>query len=144
MDVDSLKAELEKHLANNPDEHAPHGFRDRFNTLLEQYQSEDGAVPKPILEQELQQIRNEAEAAAKAAGTEPADDLQPAPDAAPAPRADAVATPPAPAEQPAAPDYATPSDASVDQPSSGFGAGAIALIVIIVVALAAAYYFFRR
>jgi hypothetical protein len=133
MDVDSLKAELEKHLAKNPDEHAPHGFRDRFNTLVEQYQSEGDSIPKPVLEQELQQIRNEAEAAAKAAGTEPADDL------ASAPRSDVVAAPPAPSAP-----VEAPADEPADTPSSGLGMGTILILVAVIVVLAGAYYFFRR
>ena len=141
MDVDSLKAELEKHLAKNPDEHAPHGFRDRFNTLVEQYQAEGESIPKPVIEQELQQIRNEAEAAAKAAGTEPADDL------AAAPRSDVVAAPPAPSapvETPVSAPAGAPADEPADAPSSGFGMGTILIVVAIIVVLAGAYYFFRR
>src|SRR5436305_6928700 len=70
MDVDSLRNELEKHLAHNPDAQAPHGFRDRFNMAVEQYQAGGEGLPTAALEAELQQIRAEAEAAAKAAGTE--------------------------------------------------------------------------
>ena len=64
MDVDSLRTELEKHLARNPDEHAPHGFRDRFNAFAEQYQAEEGEEPRAVIEQELHRVRAEAETAA--------------------------------------------------------------------------------
>jgi hypothetical protein len=140
MDVDSLKAELEKHLAKNPDENAPHGFRDRFNTLVEQYQAEGGSIPKATLEQELQQIRNEAEAAANAAGTESAGDP------APAPRAEAPAepAPPPPAEAvPSAP-VSAPVNASADPAPSGAMPRMLIALVIGVIVLAAAWYFFRR
>jgi hypothetical protein len=66
MDVDGLRKELEEHLKANPDENAPSGFRDRFESALEQMASDDG-IPDEIWEAQLQRIRNEAEAAAKSA-----------------------------------------------------------------------------
>ena len=62
MDVDSLRNELEKHLAHNPDADAPQGFRARFDMAVEQYQGDGGGMTKEALETELQQIRTEAEA----------------------------------------------------------------------------------
>ncbi|HMJ93738.1 MAG TPA: hypothetical protein VK472_06540 [Allosphingosinicella sp.] len=62
MDVDGLRKELEEHLKENPDKNAPSGFRDRFDTVLEQMAAEDG-VPDDVWEGQLQRIRNEAEAA---------------------------------------------------------------------------------
>ena len=134
MDVDSLKAELEKHLAKNPDEHAPHGFRDRFNTLVEQYQSEGDCIPKPYWSSELQQIRNEAEAAAKAAGTEPADDP------ADAPRSDVVAAPRQRAGRPRQRQRARPTNRPMRH-RPAWESGAILVIVAIVVVLAARLLF---
>jgi len=129
MDVDSLKAELEKHLANIPDEHAPHGFRDRFDTLAEQYQAEGGDVPKSVLETELGQIRAEAEAAANAAAMPGSE--------APPPRAEAVEAPAAPSEPAGAPAQEPVAPPPAAGPRLAFA------IVLIIVVLAATYYFFR-
>jgi hypothetical protein len=129
MDVDSLKAELEEHLAKNPDADAPHGFRDRFQSLTEQYQAEGGEIPKSVWEGELQRVRNEAEAAWKCA--------DPSHDHGPAARAEARETPAAPASDARA-------DETVNPPVAGFMQRyGIALIVAVVV-LAGAWYFFRR
>lgn len=62
MDVDGLRKELEEHLAKNPDANAPSGFRDRFDSALEQMAGEDG-IPDSKWEAQLQRIRDEAEAA---------------------------------------------------------------------------------
>jgi len=133
MDVDSLKAELEEHLAKNPDEHAPHGFRDRFNIVVEQYQAAESDVPKAVLETQLQQIRADAEAAWKCC------DAPHAPD-----EPHRVET----AERPAVPAPGDPISARVDEHVNPATPGFIqryglALIVAVVV-LGAAYYFFRR
>ena len=66
MDVDALRKELEEHLGKNPDENAPSGFRDRFESVLEQMRADDG-VPDEAWNAQLQRIRDEAEAAAKCA-----------------------------------------------------------------------------
>jgi len=68
MDVETLRAELEKHLEKNPHEDAPGGFRDRFEAAAELLQAGDTEIPKSELEENLQQICDEAEAAAKAGG----------------------------------------------------------------------------
>jgi hypothetical protein len=130
MDVDSLKTELEKHLARNPDEHAPHGFRDRFSMLVEQYQADGGEIPKSVLETELQQIRNEAEAAANCVEH---------PLAEPAPRAEAPVKPAAPSEL-----IGAPADEQANPPAPGFAQRYGLALVVAVVVLAAAWYFFRR
>ncbi|HEY5721383.1 MAG TPA: hypothetical protein VIT45_03585 [Allosphingosinicella sp.] len=64
MDVDALRKELEEHLKKNPDEHAPSGFRDRFESVLEQLGGDDG-IPDEAWVAQLHRIRDEAEAAAK-------------------------------------------------------------------------------
>jgi hypothetical protein len=141
MDVDSLKAELEKHLAHNPDAQAPHGFRDRFDILAEQYKADEGDVSKSALETELQQIRNEAEAAANCAGEQPR--------AEPPPRVLEVEKPAPPEERvsetvDARVNPAETVNANVEPPASGFIARYGIALVTAVVVLAAAYYFFRR
>jgi hypothetical protein len=131
MDVDALRAELEKHLANNPDEEAPHGFRDRFDALLEQYQAaEGGSVHKAVLEQQLQQVRAEAEAAVRAAASPPAE-------AAPA-RVEPPVKPVPPFER-----SHEPADEHLAPPGSGLLRNTVTLVAAVAV-LAAAYYFFRR
>jgi hypothetical protein len=132
MDVDSLRTELEKHLAKNPDAHAPHGFRDRFETAAQQYQADEETIPKAALEAELQQIRTEAEAAANAAGMR---------DEAPAaaePRAEAEPARPTPdpVERAAEP-------AQIGPPASNAMSYGIAIVVAVIV-IAGAWYFFRR
>ena len=67
MDVDALRKELEEHLAKNPDTSAPSGFRDRFDSALEQMAGNDG-IPDSAWEAQLQRIRDEAEAAHKCLG----------------------------------------------------------------------------
>lgn len=62
MDVDSLRKELEEHLKKNPDKSAPSGFRDRFDSALEQMAADDG-VPDETWEAQLERITAEAEAA---------------------------------------------------------------------------------
>lgn len=131
MDVDSLKAELEEHLAKNPDEHAPGGFRDRFDTLVEQYKDEGDDVPKSAMETELQQILDEAEAAWNAAASPRAET--------PPPRAEPVERPAAPGD----PIRAT-IDAHVNPPEPGFMMRYGLALIIALVVLAGAYYFFRR
>jgi hypothetical protein len=147
MDVDSLRNELEKHLANNPDAHAPHGFRDRFNIAVEQYEAGGEGIPKEALEAELQQIRVEAEAAARAAGTEGDAPAQPHAEAV----QDAVVAPEAPAEPiavaPAAPVVASspaPSADHGDPAPGGFARYGVPLIVALIVMAAAWYFFFRH
>lgn len=66
MDVDALRKELEEHLGKNPDDNAPSGFRDRFETVLEQKRADDG-VPDEVWDAQLRRIRDEAEVAAKCA-----------------------------------------------------------------------------
>ena len=148
MDVDSLRNELEQHLANNPDPDAPHGFRARFNMAAEQYAAGDAGIPKEALEAELQQIRNEAEAAAKDAGTE-------SDEPAAQPHADAVQEPVAAPEPPAEPVVVAPAAPVVAPPAApaadhgdpapgGFGRYGVALVVAVVVIAAAWYFFFRH
>lgn len=139
MDVEALKNELEHHLSRNTDEHAPHGFRDRFGILLEQYQAEEGDLPKAAIEAELQQIRAEAEAAG---------DCCERPGAEAAPRAEEAVDRPAP---PSPEPVDRPAAAAPDQPAEsaepaepGFMARYGLALIIIVVALGAAWYFFRR
>ena len=62
MDVDGLRQELEEHLKKNPDESAPSGFRDRFESVLEQMKADDG-ITDDEWHAQLQRIRDEAEAA---------------------------------------------------------------------------------
>ena len=62
MDVDALRKELEEHLEKNPDQDAPSGFRDRFESALEQMDADDG-ISDEQREAELQRIRDEAKAA---------------------------------------------------------------------------------
>ena len=62
MDVDGLRKELEEHLKKNPDESAPSGFRDRFESILEQMKADDG-ITDDEWHVQLQRIRDEAEAA---------------------------------------------------------------------------------
>ena len=147
MDVESLRNELEKHLAHNPDADAPRGFRDRFNMAVEQYQAGGEGIPTQALEAELEQIRIEAEAAAKAAGAEsdePA--LQPRTEAvqeavvAPAPPAEPVVVAPVAPTPPA-----RPAVAPVDPAPGGFVQRyGVALVVALIVIAAAWYFFFRR
>ncbi len=66
MDVESLRSELERHLADNPHKDAPDGFRDRFNEVARQHASGDGDLAPSVHEAQLQQICKEAEAAAAA------------------------------------------------------------------------------
>jgi hypothetical protein len=67
MDVDSLRKELEEHLKNNPDDHAPNGFRDRFEETAEDLAAADSDESRAELEAQLRQIRVEAEMAVKCA-----------------------------------------------------------------------------
>jgi hypothetical protein len=67
MDVDGLRKELEEHLAKNPDPSAPSGFRDRFDSAVEQMAGNDG-IPDSAWEAQLQRIRDEAEAAHQCLG----------------------------------------------------------------------------
>ena len=66
MDVESLRSELERHLGNNPDKDAPDGFRDRFQGIVDEFESGNDHVPSEVRETQLQQICKEAEAAAAA------------------------------------------------------------------------------
>ena len=68
MDIDGLRNELEELLKMNPDQDAPQGFRDRFEAAVTRKSVEGDGIPVESQEAELQQIRDEAEAAAKAAG----------------------------------------------------------------------------
>ncbi|MBV9882873.1 MAG: hypothetical protein JO276_07695 [Sphingomonadaceae bacterium] len=140
MDVDSLKTELEKHLAKNPDAHAPHGFRDRFETAVEQYQSGADQIPKAEREAELQRICAEAEAAANAAGVTEAAPAEPA-------QRVAIETRPEPELRPAASDpVRTEVDPVVNPPAPEGGSGlryGVAILIAAVV-LAGAYCFFRH
>ena len=138
MDIDSLRAELEQHLAKNPDPDAPEGFRARFETLVQQYQAADDDVPKPQMEGMLQQIRDEAEAAWCCVEHGREEHAPPkAPD--PGPRAEPAGKPTPlgdPVTERAAPQM-TPSEAGFLQ---RYG---LALAIGLVV-LAGAYYFYRR
>jgi hypothetical protein len=139
MDVDSLKTELEKQLARNPDPDAPHGFRGRFESAAEQYHSDADQIPKAAREAELQRICAEAEAAANAAG------LTEAAPAAPAQRVQ-VETRPEPKVRPAAADPVQVEAAPlVNPPTEGGGPVRYGVAILIAaVAFAGAYYFFRR
>ena len=130
MDVGTLRAELEKHLEKNPHEDAPGGFRDRFEAAAELLQAGDTEIPKSALEEELQQIHDEAAAAAKAGEASSG-------------RGEAVAPPRAdpPPPRAAAPDDPRPPAAEADARAGfpalwlGIGAG--------LVALALGYFYFR-
>lgn len=132
MDVDSLRAELEQHLEKNPHPDAPDGFRDRFETVAEQLAAADGDFPKSVLEGQLQQIWNEAEAAANAADAKPAAMPKAA---APAARPKAAA-PPAPAADSGGDDAAS-TPAQGGQQRTAIVAGLVAA------ALVAAFFYFR-
>ena len=79
MDVAALRNELEQHLANNPHPQAPCGFRDRFDAVVEELESDDDDLPRADLEAWLLRIRDEAKAAAAAddAGDASASDTPP-------------------------------------------------------------------
>lgn len=134
MDVDSLRAELETHLAKNPDADAPGGFRDRFETLVEQYQAADDDVPKPEMEAMLQQIRAEAEAAWSCMEHGRGED---APPRAEEPRAEPANRPTPPGDP-----VSERLDPQVIQP--GFIQRYGLVLVVAVVALGGAWYFFGR
>jgi hypothetical protein len=115
MDVDTLRNELEEHLKNNPDEHAPSGFRDRFEATVEDIEAAESEECRAELEAQLRQIRVEAEVAVKCAcgeGEEAGD--APAPTAS---RDEEVA------EAPAA---EAPPEAAVDEPAAMAGPPAVA------------------
>jgi cell division septation protein DedD len=130
MDVDSLRAELEAQVAKIPHQDAPDGFRDRFDHVAECLKSGEGDCPQSALEAQLQQIRDEAEAAAKAGAAEAAggEEDRAAPMSAPqsAPKS---APAPAPRQEP------EPEPASFQR--YGIAAG------IVVVLLVAAYFYLR-
>jgi len=135
MDVDSLKAELEEHLKKNPHPDAPGGFRDRFDAFVEQHAEDAEDFPKAYVEEQLQRIRDEAEAAWNAAEAEAGD----------APRVGARGAPAA------APSVGAPSAPAADGGGAGDAAGAspgflqqygIALVAALIV-LAIAYFYFR-
>ena len=132
MDVDTLRAELEEHLAKNPDDLAPGGFRDRFETLVEQYKANDGDPTKAEIEAALQQIRSEAEAAWTCCAT-------PEGREAPPPRAEPVERPTSPGD---------PVSIPVEEVGNPAESGRIRLLgvplLIFVVVLAGAYYFYQR
>jgi hypothetical protein len=137
MDVDSLRAELETQLAKNPDPDAPDGFRDRFETLVEQYKDADDDVPKPQMEAMLQQVRAEAEAAWCCVEHARGEDAPPYVPEAP-PRAEPAVKPTSPG------DPVERVDAQIEPAEAGFvqryGIG----LVVAVIVLVGAYYFFRR
>jgi hypothetical protein len=137
MDIDSLRAELETHLAKNPDADAPDGFRDRFETLVEQYQAPDDDIPKPQMEAMLQQIRIEAEAAWCCVEHARGEDAPPHAQE-PPPRAEPVNKPPHPG------DPVSERAHQVSQPEPGFMQRYGIALVVAVVVLGLAYYFFRR
>jgi hypothetical protein len=138
MDIDSLRAELETHLAKNPDPDAPGGFRSRFETLVEQYNAPDDDVPKPQMEAMLQQVRADAEAAWCCVEHARGEDAPPhAPE--PPPRAEPADRPTPPGDpviERAHPDLNVPGAGFVQR----YGIG----LVVVVVVLGAAYYFFGR
>ena len=148
MDVEGLKAALEEHLKHNPDEHAPQGFRDRFDSVVEELKSGDTDFEEAELHAQLEQIRKEAEGAVhahNADGSEIGD---------PGIGSDRPADPPRD-ERPAPedPDVGDPAIGGTDagvpprmadaEPAGGalqrFGFP----LLVIVVLLAAAYFFFR-
>ena len=105
MDVESLRSELEQHLGNNPDKDAPDGFRDRFEAIVDEFESGNDNIPREVRETQLQQICREAEAAAAAGRQDMAGDTESRPpdrrpdndapgdrviDAAPAPSGDTL------------------------------------------------------
>lgn len=150
MDVDSLRAELEQHLDRNAHPDAPDGFRDRFDHVAEQIGAGEGDSPKSVLEGQLQQIRNEAEAAANAGDAKPpakppagprvrAPAAKPKVGAPPAPDAarvggEKVVTAPAPTAGRGGDDAA---------PSPGFLQSYGIVLVLIVAVLAAGFFYFR-
>jgi hypothetical protein len=138
MDVDSLRAELEAQLAKNPDPDAPGGFRDRFDTLVEQYKAQDDDVPKPQMEAMLQQIRTEAEAAWCCAEHARGEDAPPHVPQVP-PRAEA-----APRPDPAGPVISEKVQPQVSRPEAGFVQRYGIALVVAVVVIAGGWYFFGR
>jgi hypothetical protein len=151
MDVEGLKVELEEQLRKNPHKDAPDGFRDRFDTVAEQYQAADDEVPKDVLEAQLRHIRDEAEAAANCADTHPTVGAETAfeggsagdgigdDEAAPAV---GMAAPPAAAPPSAAPAPRPAAPAPAPEPEPGFlQRYGVALVVAVVVVVAAFLYF---
>jgi hypothetical protein len=129
MDIASLKAELEQHLKGNPHKDAPDGFRDRFEQLVELYKVETDAGDKSEMEGHLYRIRDEAEAATKAAGSGGRDSpgTQPPPPKAPGTQA----------PRPEVPRPGTPG------PWLALGKGrAGVLLAAVAAAAAAAFYFY--
>lgn len=143
MDVESLRAELETHLAKNPDPDAPDGFRDRFDTLAEQYKDANDDVPKPQMEEMLKQIRVEAEAAWCCVEHARGEDAPPHRPEAP-PRAED-----APKPDPAGPVIAPKVDPAEraeapSQPEAGFLQRYGIALVVAAVVIAGGWYFFGR
>ena len=125
MDVESLRAEMEEHLKNNPDKDAPGGFRDRFAYVAEQHASDDCDFPKPVLEAQLMQIRVEAEAAVKAARA----------DSAPKPRMEAPAEPTREIPRP----HGDPGD-PLARPSSALKRSVFPAVIVLIVLAASLFY----
>jgi len=146
MDLESLKAEMEEHLKHNPDADAPQGFRDRFDTVVEELKSGDNDFEESELHAQLQQIRDEAEAAAcahEAGGGDDADDPGVGRPADP-PRASAAPDGPDIGDPPAGGASITPEPRVTDAEPSGGALQRFGFpVLVVVVLLAAAYFFFR-
>jgi hypothetical protein len=155
MDVDSLRAELEEHLKKNTDEHAPHGFRDRFDTLAVELGEAGDAGSKSALEAQLHQVRVEAEAAAKCCEGGHAADTPEHPPGAAAPEAAPAAIAPEPAAAAAAPAAQMDDQRSAAEgkawagdmataPAPGFLQRFGIPLLIVVILLIAAWLYLRR
>jgi hypothetical protein len=155
MDVEGLKVELEEQLKKNPHKDAPDGFRDRFDTVAEQYQAADDVVPKDVLEAQLRHIRDEAEAAAKCADTHPTVGAETAfaggsagdgigdDEAAPAIGMGAPAAAAPPSAAPAPTPTPAPAPAPEPEPEPGFLQRYGVALVVVVVLLVAAFLYLR-
>jgi hypothetical protein len=149
MDVGSLKNELEEHLKKNTDEHAPHGFRDRFEMVAVELEAAGDEGLRSALEAQLHQIRAEAEAAAKCcAGGGADDEAEPVagatrPGAAASAReAEPAAGPPASASTPGAATADPEISDMATEPSPGFlQRFGLPLLVALIVVVALLYYF---
>jgi hypothetical protein len=155
MDVESLRKELEEHLKNNPDEHAPAGFRDRFEATIEDIEAADSDESRTELEAQLHQIRVEAEVAVKCAcddgeASAPTASREEAAAEAPAPKPEAddsdpivgAAAPDPEIVEPKIDDHAAEP---IVEPREDPGQGlmqryGLLLVVALIVVVAAAYY----
>jgi hypothetical protein len=135
MDAASLRSEIEGHLKHVPDEHAPHGFCDRFDQVVASLEAAGDDEERAALEAQLHQIRDEAEAAGKCA------DCGPEAEAA-APSAEQSIAPGEPAPGGAAAESVDDTDGG---PAETGGLQRILVpVAIVVVILFAAYYLLWR